>query len=188
MARKQRQNRNQLNGKTEGRRRKKGGFLRILGIVVSLVLVVALGLSVLTFAGGLKRERNSHNLIGLKDMVITDEVTGNGIDIDVRDDGSIKVKGTSTSGDSREVATVTLAAGTYTLSGVKKPDKLNYTLYVEILGQQYHAGTSSATFTLETETDVTVIFQWGKDYKVPLANRVIYPCIVEGKVAGDFYG
>ena len=175
--------------KRNRRERKKGGFWKTFGIIVASTLLSCLLLGVVSGGAGMfEKKRNEANLLDPKDYTIkSEDATGNGLSIDVCEDGSIKIKGETTASDSRVVSSVTLPAGTYTISGVKEPDKLNFSLYVEVLGQQYHAGTGNATFTLDSEQTVNVILSWGEDYKVPYANRVITPCIVEGQTAGEFY-
>lgn len=134
---------------------------------------------------------NSDNLIDVTaDDYIRSQNTARGVEIDVKDDGVIKLSGKATSAHSVKVATVTLKPGTYTLSGVPDPEINKMGLRATYGdGIVCNAGTESATFTLTQEEMVTITLYWAEDYSFGWLNpnSTIKPVLVEGDKVGEFY-
>lgn len=133
------------------------------------------------------RSRNSDNLLS-GDFV--DYNSGDGISVTARNDGTLVVKGEYLGTEDClviDVETVTLSAGTYTLSGA--PNGGNYTYYLRVsYGSKTVTGdfgTDGGTFTLSSSTAVTVqlVVYPEREFN----NLVIRPVLVEGTEAGDFY-
>ena len=173
--------------------RKINNFLKTVATV--LVCITILGVAGAFVSGGLdienpfKKDVNEKNLIKVDDYEISSGNTGKGIEIDVKEDGAIKVKGEATSSGTLTVATFLLEPGTYTFSGVNDPNRDQFGLVADFSNGQtpVYAGINPCTFTLTSAAEVTVSLFWGKDYKVSFANRMIYPTLVSGNTAGDFY-
>ena len=165
-------------------------ILKIVGIV--LVAVMLLGVGLFAFNGGLTdafdRDKNEDNLIKVDTSYIKTHNTNRGVEITVKDNGVIKLSGKATSDYSVKVASVKLAAGTYTISGLDEPDINRFWMYVQHSGGEAIAGTDGASFTLNAEETVVIYLSWAEDYNFNLFNEnTVRPVIVEGKEAGSFY-
>ena len=164
---------------------------RIGLIVLTCLLAVACAGAVLTAGGIFDKTPNPDNLLrmGKEGYEFADGHTGHGITLSYDDHGVISVKGTSTASGSGLLKTVTLEAGTSTLSGVKDPGYDTFGLKLEVLGgESYYAGIADKdTFTLEAETEASVYLYWGAEYEVSWANRTVRPVLVEGTEAGEFW-
>lgn len=160
--------------------------LVVLSIVLSLGTIAALTGS--TFENPFKKERNDKNLLVVNETYIKTQNTGRGIEIDVKDDGRLTLKGKATSAITRTVQTLELQPGTYTISGVENPDVENFMLAVSYgTGDLAIAGLESATFTIAEAQTVTVQLIIGKDYKITFADKVIEPVLANGENAVDFW-
>ena len=121
----------------------------------------------------------------------------NGLAIDVKDNGSIKISGKTvtdaTSDYTITLAEITLPVGSYTLSsGYDQSGPKNVRMVASYnnngtpcdVAADY--GTAKGTFTLTAETVVTItIVVPAADYT---ANPVtLYPVLVAGNTVGDFY-
>ena len=170
---------------------KRKKFFKRLGIGVAIIAILALVGGVAAVGMGSMIERNPDNLIEFDENYLRDTKTNYGLEVKVDDNGVIKLKGETTRNEELIVQTVTLPAGTYTISGIAKPNLAKMVLRATWgAGEQALAGLDSATFTLEEDTVVTVsIVIEGSDGEntIDWANRTIKPVIVEGNVAGDFY-
>ena len=165
-------------------------ILKVVGIVLLMAMLLCVG--VFAFRGGfndiLGKDRNEKNLIQLDSGYIKTQNTNRGVEIDVNDNGVIKLSGKATSDYSVNVASVKLPAGTYTISGLDEPDVNRLWMYVKYSGGEAIAGTEDATFTLNAEETVTVILSWAEDYNFNIfTENKICPVIVEGNTPGDFY-
>lgn len=173
--------------------KKKRKLLGVLKIVaLSLVAATLLGVGLFAFSGGFAdafgKDRNKNNLITMDTTYIKTHNTNRGVEIDVDENGVIKLSGKATSDYSVKVASVKLAAGTYTISGLNEPDLNEFYMYVQHSGGQAISGTNGATFTLNAEETVTVYLEWADEYNFNLFNKsTVRPVIVEGKEAGSFY-
>ena len=121
----------------------------------------------------------------------------NGLNIDIKDNGSVKISGKNVE-DADAVYTVvlsevTLPVGSYTLSSgydQSGPKNVHMTATYNASGatKTVYAdfGSEAGTFTLTAETVVTIsIVIPAADYT---ANPVtLYPVLVAGNTAGDFY-
>ena len=174
---------------------KKKRTIRSIALIALMAVVCTISVSVVGFASNgfkdkdvaswIERDLNEENLIKVDSYKIKDEQDdGKGIKARVNDDGVIKLSGKATSENSFTVCTVELPAGKYTISGLKSGD--NYGLKVvgaNNLGAK--AGTSSATFVLESPQTVTVAIYVAED--TILFNKTVKPVLVSGAEAGDFY-
>lgn len=162
----------------------------------ALLLVIALscgaligGISVLT------RKPNTDNYIYQlydSDSSYTGKEgkDGSGIEWKIKKDGTIVADGEATSNTEFVIGSITLAAGTYTFTANEDVDKNEFYVVGVVNGQEvwYSDITNSEnglTHTFGSETTVTfriVVLEGAK-----LDNVKFRPCVVEGKVAGDYY-
>ena len=161
--------------------------------IIAIVAVVALLGGVAAMALGSLRERNPDNLIKVDENYLKDVTSnGYGLSIDVDEDGTIHLKGETSKNEEYIVQTVTLPAGTYTISGLKESN-LDKVALKAVWGEGNSAisGTDNATFTLDAEYAVQVVItiQGAEDGEnvIDWTNKLIRPVIVEGETAGDFY-
>lgn len=170
---------------------KRKKFFKGLGIGVAIIAVLALVGGIVTVGMGSLRERNPENLIKFDENYIRDTKTNYGLEVNVDDNGVIKLKGQTARNEELIVQTVTLPAGEYTISGIAKPNLAKMVLRATWgAGEEALAGLDSATFILEEETEVTVSIVINgslDDDAIELVNRTIKPVIVEGDTPGNFY-
>jgi hypothetical protein len=108
-----------------------------------------------------------------------------GITVTKNSDGTLKVNGTATA-DAAVIfnTTVTLAAGTYTLSGCPSGGSFNtYNLNLDQLSTMRDNG-SGVTFTLNSERTSTAYVSVKSG--VTMNNVIFKPMIVSGSTSGDF--
>ena len=184
-----RKNRKNRNNNTNFKAKRR---LNSIVTFVCLVLVFALlgGIAVATFSS--LRERNPDNLLTVDENYIRDKKTGYGLEVKVDDNGIIKLKGQSSRNEELIVQTVKLAAGTYTISGIEKPELDKVVLQATWgTGNIAYAGLDSATFTLDAEYEVTVaiVIEGTEDGEntIDWQNKTIKPVLVKGDVAGEFW-
>ena len=136
-------------------------------------------------------ERNPENELtgryGWKDDVYN---VGDGYKLTAKKDGTVVINGeyTGTNGNAEIVLEkVTLAAGTYTISGAPNGGNATYYLKATAGSTDYIAdfGAEGGTFTLSASTEVTVTLVLFGEYE--FNNVRIQPVIVEGSEPGDFY-
>ncbi len=179
-----RRNGNQTNYKSK---RRGQTALMIAGIV--LIIALLAGIGVMAFSS--MRERNPANLIKVDDNYVEDKVLMYGLEVDVNEDGVIKLKGQTSADEQIIVQTVKLAAGTYTLSGIDKPNLNEVVLRATWgNGNVAYAGLDSATFTLDAEYEVTIdILVKGSEDKntVNWQNKTIKPVLVADDKPGEFW-
>ena len=137
-------------------------FLTVGAFVLALITCLMAVINV--FGIDFKKEVNPDNLIVVGDAYIKDLDTNRGVKIDVKDDGTIKLRGKATSDYNVTVTSLTLKAGTYKFSGLKNPDLNEFYMYVSYGAGQAISGTDSATFTLDAETVVSVVLTWKNGY------------------------
>ena len=132
------------------KRTKRKKFWKGLGIGVAIVAVLALIGGVAAVGISSTLERNPDNLIKFDENYIRDTKTNYGLEVNVDDNGVIKLKGETTSNEELIVQTVTLPAGQYTISGIAKPNLAKMVLRATLgAGEEAFADLGSATFTLE---------------------------------------
>ena len=131
-------------------------------------------------------EVNDKNLYTAECMTLKDRNAGDGIVVTVNDDGSFKVKGTASEDITFEIGEVTLNEGTYTLTALKGASKASaYVKCVSDAGLDVYADFTGNTFTVNTDnTVVTLGFAISEGTEI---NATVYPVIVAGEEAGDFY-
>lgn len=136
-------------------------------------------------------ERNPDNELtgkyGWKDDVYNN---GDGYKLTAKKDGSVVINGeyTGSSGKAEiPLEKVTLAAGTYTISGAPNGGNATYYLKATVDSTDYIAdfGSEGGTFTLTTSTEVTVSLVLFGEHEFNYVK--IQPVLVEGDEAGDFY-
>ena len=168
---------------------------KTVGIIAAVVAIVALVAGVAVVGLSAMRERNPDNLIKVDDDYMESiENNGKGLSVDVKEDGTIKLKGKPTASDQFIVKTFVLDAGTYTISGLENPDLTKILLGV-MWGSdgnvsKAYAGLDSQTFTFAEATEVTVfidVYADAEDSDIEWQNRTIRPVIVEGDEPGEFY-
>ena len=161
--------------------------------IVALVLVGAiLGgavVSLTNVADNFKQERNEKNLIIVDESYVEDGTSDNGVNWKVSEDGTIKLYGEAGKAETIKVQTVTLEAGTYTYSvGQKNVNKSKFYSYVSANGEQYIAGTDSATFELTEAATVEIYICWYNDVDFgDVFGTTFRPILVAGENAGEFY-
>lgn len=165
---------------------------------VGLILVgVILGGAILA-AGGteikadfIQRDLNKDNLIEVNETYL-ESGSEKGVEWKVQEDGTIKLYGTATADYSEAIQMVELEAGTYTYDiggkAIKDVEDEPVYSYVLVGGQQYIAGTDSATFTLESSATVQVVITFFEDAEFGnIFGTTIRPVLVEGDDIGSFY-
>lgn len=164
----------------------------LLGI---LVVILACGGVFALFGGNLSFEafektRNKHNLIeiGADTNYIETMNTNRGVQVTVKEDGTIKLSGKATSSGNVKVTTLTLDSGTYTLSGLESEID-EFQLYAQYgVGDLAIAGTDTATFTLSSRQTVDILISWSEDHVFNVfTGNTVRPVLVAGDKAGEFY-
>ena len=170
---------------------------------IKIIAIVAVACLVMAFIGNITDgfqtnlkdasllPRNPDNLLsgeyGWKDDVYN---VGDGYKLTAKNDGSIVITGeyTGTDGSASIVLEkVTLAAGTYTLSGAPNGGNATYLLKVtygsnNVIGD---FGAEGGTFTLSSSTEVTVQLVLYPEHE--FLRTTVRPVIVEGSESGEFY-
>ena len=163
---------------------------------IALVLVGVLACGALFHLTGndidLKKDSDVKNLIdnSAEEYIISQE-PGYGVTVDVdEDDGEITLKGTATSSYELKVTEVTLAPGTYKISGLDKCTVNGFNMHVksgsDIIAysgiEDLKSNTVTEVFELSEETTVTVWIVWENDHNfgVVLGTQIL-PVISEVK-------
>ena len=176
-----------MNNKTNFKKKKQKSLaMKIVAAIFVLALIG--GIITFAFSNGFLRDRNEENLISLEGYIV-DQKDLYGIELDVKDDGAIKIKGDTKENVDFLIQSVELEAGTYTLSGIEDPNLGIITLNARYgNGGVAYAGDTSATFTLSEKTTVSIYLSVVESEEgISYVNRTIRPCLVEGQTAGDFY-
>ena len=171
----------------------------LIALCVTVVGIVSARTDGFKNLGGLtQRPLNENNLLktgekGNYQLTKDTDVADGVIRIAVADNGKLTVFGNAkklTEDQTVAVAKLTLAKGTYTLStGSDKTNKSTVWMEAVVGSATYTAdfgGTNPGTFELTEETEVTIKLHItaGNDYS---DGFVLYPVLVEGKEAGNFY-
>ena len=167
----------------------------IIGLIIALAVVVAGGFITAGFTifkpdeirDYLAPEVNVDNFYTVEYLTKEDTNTGDGVKIDFQDNGSIKLSGKATSDITLDFATFSLNKGEYTFTAVENGTKATYYVSASVGGQPINADfTPTNTFTVNQDnTAVTLTLHSAKDTVVD--NIVIYPVIVSGDEAGNFF-
>lgn len=125
-------------------------------------------------------EVNSDNLIKVDDTYIVTQDTNRGVKIKVNEDnGEIKLTGTATSAHQVTVQKVTLDPGKYQISGMENVNVDECYLGVLVDGVTYKAGVAdNDTFTIGSETEVSVYISWVDEHSFGLFGTKILPELV----------
>lgn len=172
--------------------------LKMIAIAAVAVIIVSfIGHITGGFQSSLKdaslRDRNPDNLLtgkytaaGWKDDAYN---VGDGYKLTASNDGTVTVNGKYTGSESCaaiELESLTLAAGTYTLSGATNGGNQTYLIRATYDGNTAIGDFSaSKTFTLTSSTEVTVELVLYGDYDFNYVK--VRPVLVEGSDVGDFY-
>lgn len=181
-------------------------FWRRVGTVL---LCVALSVGALTaiarWTGGsydvvssIRGERNPANLLTVEDYTVAKNKDGDregstkyGVTYTVKEDGRITLSGKNnyTAEPNATVqkipfASVTLKAGTYTISGYEKAQANTLGVYA-MVGSGEYSEAGETTFTISQETTVVIGFYVGNG--VNMLGKTLYPVLVAGETAGEFY-
>ena len=184
----------------------KKGFWKKLG---TILLCVALSIGALTaiarwtdgsydIVSQIRGERNADNLLTVENYTIEKNKNGDmegatkyGVTYKVKDDGRIALSGKNNYNAEKDVevqyvpfASVTLKAGTYTISGYEKAQANTLGIYA-MVGSTEYSEAGETTFTITQETTVTVGFYIYNG--VSTYGKVLYPVLVSGSEAGEFY-
>lgn len=143
----------------------------------------------------IRGERNPDNLLTIENYTVEKNKDGKmvgatryGVSYTVKDDGRITLSGTNNDydGDVQKVAfaNVTLKPGTYTISGYENAGAKTLGVYAKV-GQDEYLGDIQGTFTITQETTVVIGFYVYN--KVNVSGKTLYPVLVSGEDAGEFY-
>ena len=177
--------------------------MRISKSTIKMIAIAAVACIVLSFVGHITggfqtslkdaslRDRNPDNLLTGK-YGWTDDVynVGDGYKLTAANDGTVTINGKYTGADGSAVVVlekVTLAAGTYTLSGATNGGNQTYHLRASygsntVIGD---FGASNGTFTLTASTEVTIELVLYDDFDFNYVK--VRPVLVDGSTAGDFF-
>ncbi len=182
-------------------------FFKLLAFVLALSLLTAFVINASNFASPLKKLTqkkvpNPNNLLNASDIVWASYATKNGITYERNEDGSWHIYGTSTVSDGIELTMggVSLEAGkTYMLSSGMKHDSVkSYVLWLRGSDGNYYMGdltpddyngkpAHSIYGAFEAKAGVTYYVEFYVKYAGAVIDEVVYPCLVEGTEAGEFY-
>jgi len=164
----------------------------IVCVGIMLVLLVGFGVLSSMTAGFTDFEPkeptlNSDNLYTADGVTLVSTNDGNGVAITVDDNGAIELDGTADTTLKYTVGTVTLDAGTYTLSAYNKASRAGVYLTATDGENTYDFDFTPAN-TIEIEEDGTELTIELIIAKGTSLNRVdILPVIMPGEETGDFY-
>ena len=167
-------------------------WIRLILIALGIVLAVSfIGRATDGFSKDIKdmsiRTRNPDNLLSGE---FEDYNAGDGITVTAKKDGTLILNGEYKGSESSvviPVETVTLSAGTYTISGA--PNGGNYTYHLRVkygettVISDYGASGGEFTLTASTSVAVELVVFGDNEFK----NVKIQPVLVVGTEAGDFY-
>lgn len=148
-----------------------------------------------------KKVPNPDNLLKFDSMVWTGDCTKDGLTYHMNEDGSWHIFGTSTkaTGIFLTLERFSLETGkTYMLSsGMKHAGVKSYWLCLAGTDNNYYMGDVSPDYdskpaeriygAFEAKSGVTYHVDFIVPYAGAVIDEVVYPCLVEGTEAGDFY-
>lgn len=173
----------------------KKSTLRIIAIILGVTLVFgAIG-----FATGLfsvdedkqddyfGRKVNEDNFYTIECLELVDSNDGDGITVDVDEKkGGVKLNGVANVDLTYDVGTVTLPAGTYTLTACDSASNAGIYVTATAGSTEYKFDfTPANTITLAEETTLTITIHIAEETE--LHNVWVLPVIVEGDEAGEYY-
>lgn len=167
--------------------KKKPTWLGVVCLVLAALTVfgVAMSLTDNFTTTDISRPLNDDNFYTASCMTLEDTNDGSGIIVDVKDNGSIKLKGTASDDVDYTIGSVTLNKGTYTFTAVSGA-ALNSVYVTATVGSTVHnADFTGNTFEITSDnTVVTLEVHIAADTEI---NKTVYPVIVSGDEAGDFF-
>lgn len=130
------------------------------------------------------KEVNADNLYTVECVTIEDRNDGNGVTLDVNDNGSIKIKGTAHEDITYTIATVALEAGEYTFTALEGASRNSAYVQLDLEGTTVTADFTGNTFTVveDTEVQISVVIKKGTEI-----NATVYPVIVAGDEPADYF-
>ena len=133
------------------------------GGVLILLLISLVGFGfIINWTNGLQefdmsRPLNEDNLYTAELLEIESGNPGDGVTVNVNDNGSFKVKGKADSDISYKIAEITLDQGTYTITALEGSSKGGACVEIEMLGSTYHADfTDNTIIVVEDDTTITL--------------------------------
>lgn len=157
-------------------------------LILLLVSLVGFGL-IINWTNGLQefdmsRPLNEDNLYNADLLELESGNPGDGVTISVNDNGSFKVKGKADSDISYPIAEITLDKGTYTITALEGASKGGAYVMTTIAGTVVYADFTGNTFTVDSETTVNLVLKIAEGTEI---NATVYPVIVEGDEAADYF-
>lgn len=154
-------------------------------IVAIALVIVCIGLVVKGPVSILSRERNPENLIKLDSIELkTGKSATSDVQVDVDENGVVKLNGTVSADEDLVYASVELKAGKYMLTGAKDGSQRTYYLALKNGAEEYRSDLEGVISISSTTTfDVIIHVEDGTELK----NVKIMPVLVEGETAGTFY-
>ena len=158
-------------------------------LILLLVSLVGFGL-IINWTNGLQefdmsRPLNEDNLYSADLLELKSGNPGDGVAFNVNDNGSFKVKGKADANVSYKIADITLDQGTYTITALEGASKGGACVEIDMLGSTYHADfTDNTIIVVEDDTTITLTLKISEGTEI---NATIYPVIVEGNEAADYF-
>ena len=169
----------------KGKRLGKTIAIFIAGVLLCTGLVTAIGglsngFDNMNPMSWFEKDANPDNLIKVDNNYIATQDTNRGVKIKVNEsNGEIKLTGEATSAHQVTVQKVTLDPGKYQISGMKDVNVDECYLGVNVGGVIYKAGVEgSDTFTVGSQTEVTVYISWVDEHNFGLLGMKILPELV----------
>ena len=152
--------------------------------VVALLGTLSSGFTDWKVSEWLDRDRNPDNLIQTEDITLKSGKHSSGVEIKVKDDGSIVLNGKAGVDAEVTYCTVALSAGDYVLSGAESGSSSTYYLATTVSSNAV-MGDFPGTFTVSDQTTLTIklVIKEGTSF----FNTTIRPVVNEGSDAADFY-
>lgn len=180
---------------SKGKRRGKVIAMFIAGVLLCTGFVTAIGGITNGFdnmnpTSWFEKQANPDNLIKVDaEDYISSQTLLSGVEIDVKDNGVIKVTGEASQAGSVQIASVQLEPGTYTISGLKDASSTKCALVVKYgNGDVAFAGLESQTFVIAQAETVTVHLNWTEGYDFgKVIGTEVKPVLVSGAEAGSFF-
>lgn len=165
-------------------------------IVVAICLAAALVIGIIvTGISALMKHPNEDNLIYKiydSDSSYTDRAGkgDGGIEWEIKSDGVIVGDGLATANTYFEIGSITLPAGTYTFTANEDVNR-NEFYVVGLVGgvEVWYSDLVNSEFgrTHTFGSDTTVTFRIVVLQGTELDGEKFYPCVVEGKISGEYY-
>lgn len=175
----------------------------ILTVICCVLAVTALLTLIGRWTGGsfnvidqLRGNRNPNNLLTVETYTVEknkdgdmEGTTGYGVSFKVKDDGRITLSGTNKGYEDKvqyvPFASLNLKPGTYTLSGYEKAQLNTLGVYALVNGNKIFGDGLGEEIVIDQESTVVIGFYIYND--VNTFGKTLYPVLVSGTTAGEFY-